>query len=796
MCPIRELLAEELRHNGLADALDFETTADLPLSKKIVGQPRGTRSIEFGIQIQSPGFNIYVLGPAGTGRTTTIEHFLQEKAAAGQVPSDWVYVQNFQDPRRPRAIALPPGIGRQFRDDLAELIDRLHRETPAAFDAEEYSTALDQINQAMESNRQRILQAVQQLAAKREFSIVRTPDGLMMTPMANGEPMSMEAYQALASEAQTQLDTIRRELDRALEDALRDVAALETHAREQVKELDRRVASSVLDQHLNDLRARYADEEALLHIKLLREDVLDHVELLRPKNDAPEEDEVPQPPADPFRRYLVNLVVDHSETAGAPVIVDSNPTFHNLLGRIEYDVRFGMPTTDFTNIKAGSLHLANGGYLVLRASALLEAPHTWPALKRALTDHKIRIEEPAAESLATKTLDPEPIPLHVKIILLGSPSLYYSLYAMDEDFSKLFKVRADFDVEMDLTPENVNEFALFVAARCHEEDLPHFDRQAVAKTVEYGARLAASQDRLTTRFGEVADLVREAGYWATQAGRQVVTAADVGRAIEERTYRANLVEERFRRQISDGKLFVDITGQRVGQVNGLYVVQVADHSFGQPSRITAQTHMGRAGVISIEREVELAGPLHNRGVLTLAAYLGGTYAQTMPLSVTASLAFEQNYAGVDGDSASSAELYALLSSLSGCPIRQELAVTGSVNQWGQVQPIGGVTEKVEGFYRICALHGLTGRQGVVIPAANVRDLMLNDHVVEAVRAGAFHVYAVETIDEGLELLTGTPAGELAEDGLFPPGSIHRAVQDHLQTLAVGLQQFEKTETRD
>jgi lon-related putative ATP-dependent protease len=794
MSPVSEMAPADLRHTCDIDRLTFETTAELPFSNKIVGQPRGTRSIEFGIEINSPGFNIYVMGPTGTGRTTTIEHFLQEKAAAGPVPNDWVFVQNFQDQRRPRAISLPPGRGTQFRTDMLELVAYLRREIPKAFETEEYKDALSGIVQELEAQRGRILQKVRHEAAEQGFAIIRTPDGLIISPVVDGQPMPAEVYEALESEQKEELNTVRRSLERSLEDALRAVQDVERGTRDQIADLARRVASSVVDRFVEPLRTAYTDEEeALLHLKLVQEDVIAHVNDFLPDEEARLESS-PQERDDPFRRYAVNLMVDHRESRGAPVVVENNPTYHNLAGRIEYDVKFGVPTTDFSNIKAGALHRANGGYLVLRAGDVLRHSHAWQALKRALNSGQVRIEEPAAESIATKTVDPEPIPLDVKIILMGGTALYYSLLEVDEDFSKLFKVRADFDADMERNAENEGELALFIAARCTEENLHHFDRGAVGRVIEQSSRLAESKDKLTTRFGEVANLVREASYWAENAGREIVTEADVTRAIQEHTFRSNLMEQHLRRQIKKGILFVDTSGSAVGQVNGLYLIQVGDYGFGQPSRITAQTYMGSAGVVSVEREVKLSGPIHNRGIMTLIGYLGGTYAQDQPLSLSASLAFEQNYSGVEGDSASSAELYALLSSLSGLAIQQGIAVTGSVNQWGQIQPIGGATAKIEGFYDVCAEGGLTGEQGVVIPAANVRDLMLRQDLVDAVSEGRFHVWAVSTIDEGLEILTGVPAGKREVDGTYPPGTVHRAVQDKLGQLALGLETFGKAES--
>ncbi len=679
-------------------------------------------------------------------------------------------------------------MGTTFRSDLGELVECLQRDIPKAFETEEYKDALTSITQELEAQRNRILQGVQQRAAAANFAILRTPDGLMITPLVDGQPIPAEAYESLPPEQREELAATRRSLERKLDDALSEVMRLEQESRESIVSLDQRVTASVADRFVQPLIAKYPEEpEVGLHLDLLRQDVVNHIDAFRPADR--EEEAQQEDPAAPLRRYQVNLFVDNRGAVGAPVIVESNPTLHNLMGRIEYEVRYGAATTDFTLIKAGSLQRANGGYLVLRASELLGNSSAWSALKRALTDQAVRVEEPAAESMATKSLDAEPIPLRVKIVLLGSPALYYALYGLEDDFVKLFKVKADFDAQMERTPQNEDEYALFVATRCHEEGLRHFGPGAVGKVVEHGSRLAGTQTKLTTRFGQVADLIREASFWAGKAVREVVDSQDVDRAVREQIHRSDLTEEHLRRQIVDGTILIDTDGAVVGQVNGLYVVQVGDHRFGHPSRITAQAYMGRSGVLSIEREVEMAGPLHNRGVLTLTGYLGGTYAQNQPLSLSASIAFEQNYGGIEGDSASLAELCALLSRLSALPVDQGIAVTGSVNQWGQVQPIGGVTEKVEGFFATCQAPGLSGRQGVIVPAANLQDLMLHQEIVAAVAETRFSIWAVDHVDQAIQVLTGTPAGVRSPDGDYPAGTLHHAVQSRLTQLATELARF-------
>jgi lon-related putative ATP-dependent protease len=548
----------------------------------------------------------------------------------------------------------------------------------------------------------------------------------------------------------------------------------------------------VVVQHIGDLRDQYeGHDEVLLYLNQVRDDVLDNLDAFRPSET--ENDGVSLSYThveDPFRRYQVNVVVDHSQTKGLPVVVEEFPSYANLVGRIEGEVDMGSLNTDCMGIKPGSLHRANGGYLVLRARDILTQPDAWESLKRALNIGFIRIEESALRTglgvIIPQTIDPEPIPLDLKVVMLGTPGLYYSMYAADEDFSDLFKVKADFASTMERTPETEMDYARFVAARCAEAGLPPFSREAVGRLIEHASRVAEDQSKLTTLFGHVTDLIQEAAYWAMEEGAATITAAHIQRALDEQRYRADLHEERTLEHIQRETIFIDTMGEVVGQVNGLSIVGLGDYAFGQPNRITARVYMGREGVVNIEREVELSGPLHDKGVYTLRGYLGGQYAARVQLALTASITFEQNYGGVEGDSASAAELFALISAISKLPLKQSIAVTGSVNQRGQIQPIGGVNEKIEGFFHVCQARGLTGDQGVVMPCANLPNLMLPTEVVEAVRAGKFHVYGIDRVDQGLELLTGVPAGEQQADGSFPPGTVHHAAQARLNEMSEAL----------
>jgi lon-related putative ATP-dependent protease len=793
------LKADQLRFVCSPDRYDFKTTADLPYIREIIGQPRGTRAIEFGVKMDSPGFNVYVLGPTGTGRATAIKQFLEEYAQTGETPLDWVYVNNFEVEHQPRAIELSPGLGAELQTDMASLVDVLRQEIPRALGEEAFNKAMQGIADRLNEKRGAIFQAVSNRAQEQGFAIMRTPSGLAIVPVKDGEPMPPEALEAMEQEERKALEDKRSALGNELESALREVRELEKAAKQEQDALEREAAAFVVDQHLGDLKEKYANhEEMQLYLGQVREDILSTLEDFTAEGGE-EEQSGPMPPIPPakdeekFRRYAVNLIVSHAKTEGAPVVLMEMPTYQNLVGRIEGEVRMGTLNTDFTGIKPGALHRANGGYLIVRARDLLSQPFAWDGLKHALAAGEIRIEDTAQRTgvgvLVPQTIDPEPIPLNIKVILLGSPSLYYLLYATDEAFSDLFKVKSDFSIQMERTSENEERYALFIAARCREENLLHFDRSAVARVVMYGSRLAQDQGKLSTLFGNLADLIREAAYWAKQYGVEVVSGEHVERAIQEGRYRVNLFEDLTMERIREGTVFIDTAGEVVGQVNGLSVVGLGDYLFGQPSRITARVYMGREGVVNIEREVALSGPIHDKGVLTLRGYLGGQYAGHQPLSLTASITFEQNYAGVEGDSASLAELCALLSALSGCPLRQDLAVTGSINQRGEVQPVGGVSDKIEGFFRICQTRGLTGQQGAIIPQANIRNLMLNEEVVEATVSGSFHIYGVAHADQAVELLTGLPAGERQADGTYDKGTTHRAVQDALRAFAEELRRF-------
>lgn len=786
---------EQLRWICDPNALPFRTTAELRADEVIIGQDRAVRALDLGLTIEQPGYNIYIAGPVGTGRTTYATKKVQDVAATRPVPPDWCYLYNFPQPDQPIAASLPPGQGAQFGKDTERMIEDLKDSIRKLFASEQFESRRTQTLQSFESRINEIWQELEKQARVLGFLLTRTPAGIATVPIGpSGEPITQEVFATLPEGQREEIQRRSRELQEAISESLRKVRALEREARDAVRDLEQQAVRSTAGDPITRMKERYgASPKIVGWLDQLLADVVEHFEDFK-------EAEEPTPPfpipmlarrPDRLRRYEVNLVVDNGHLRGAPAVEEPNPTYYNLLGKIEYRGEFGTLVTDFTMIKAGALQRASGGFLILQVKDLLMNPFTWEGLKRALKSGEARIEN-IGEQLSmvpTATLRPEPIPLDLKVILIGAPLIFQLLYTLDDDFRKLFKMKADFDIEVDRTNETMAGYASAVAAICTKHQLRAFDRGAVARILEHAARLAERQDRLSTRFNEVVEIVFEANAWAQRAGRNVVAAADVVTAIQEKIYRSNRVEEKLRELIAQGQLLVDVAGTKSGQLNGLSVLALGDYAFGHPSRITARTFVGSRGVVNIERETDLSGRIHSKGVAIMAAYLGGKYAQERPLSLNATLTFEQTYSEVDGDSASSTELYALVSDLAAVPIDQGIAVTGSVNQKGEVQPIGGVNEKIEGFYQVCKVIGLTGSQGVMIPAQNLPNLMLREDVIEAVRENKFHIWAVRSIDEGIEVLTGIPAGAAGDDGTYPDGSLNALVSRRLADLAERLRRF-------
>jgi len=733
---------------------------------EVLGQPRAVAAFAFGTSISSPGFNLFALGQPGSGKTTLIRDYLHRRAAAQPTPPDLCYVNNFADPRCPKALRLPPGRATQLKHDIAALVDELSTAIPKAFDAEEYTRHRNQVMEDLEDRRGEELSRLNQHVTAAGFQLLKGPGGLLLVPASSGKPLSEAELERLTAEERDKLAHTRERLQHEIEERLRAIRGIEKGVRDALRALDIDAASYATRHVMEDLRARYRGLPAVLaYLEALQADVTAHLEDFRKgKDNETAATPVPSPISGnerPAPRYEVNVLVDNGHLKGAPVVVESNPTYHNLTGRIEHQASWGGVVTDYTMIKPGALHCANGGYLIIPARECLLNPFAWEGLKRALKDRSLTIEELGAQLnvLSTVTLDPQPVPLEVKVVLIGSPAIYYMLHAYDEDFQKIFKVKADFTTRMRRDDESEQAYALFVNHITQQDNSLPFDRSAVARVIEYGSRAADDQDHLSTQFGDIADLIREATHHAGQNSHQTITAADVRAAEEARRYRRNLVEERLQESLADGTMLLESAGSAVGRINGLSVLDMGDYAFGHPVRLTASVGPGRRGVVSIEREVQMSGPIHGKGVMILGGYLTGACGQSSPLSLSATLVFEQQYGMVDGDSASLAELCVLLSAVAGVPLRQDVAVTGSVNQHGQVQPVGGVSEKIEGFFDFCRAKGLTGTQGVFIPAANRRHLMLRDDVVEAARNHQFHIWLGEEVDDALELLTGIPAAE-------------------------------------
>jgi lon-related putative ATP-dependent protease len=776
------LKAEELRATCDPATLPFGSTAELAPLLGLIGQERALDATAFGIGMKNTGYNMFVLGLPATGKTTSMRRLLDAAAAQGPAPSDWCYVHNFTDPYRPCALEVPAGRGRQLRDEMARLVEECKVRLPRLFEGEEFERQKSQIMEDLARRQEAEVGRLEEAARGAGFAVVRSPGGLTIAPAPEGQPLTHEQFHALPEAARQRIQEQSRPLEERVEATLRQLRQNEREAQHAHTQLVRDVAAAGTRQLVREVKEAFEGLAAVqTYLGRVEEDLIEHAEELRSEGDSRPALPFLPPPGAFLDRYRVNVLVDRHDARGAPVVLEQNPTHGNLLGRIEHRAQFGTLVTDFTLIKPGALHRANGGYLLLEAKDLLRNFMAWESLKKALKSRSLRIEEPLAELqvISTVSLAPEPIPLSVKVVLIGSPTLYYLLYQLDEDFGELFKVKVDFDHSFPRTAETERLYARFVGGMCQEEGLRPFAPDGVARLVEHGSRLAEHKERLSARLGLLLDLVRESAYCAERDGHPLVTGADVARAIADRTRRVNLLEERVGRMISEGTLLLATEGHAVGQVNGISVLSTGDHAFGRPCRITARAFSGEPGVLDIEREAKLGGRVHSKGVMILTGFLAGRYAREYPLALSASIAFEQQYEEVEGDSASSAELYALLSSVAGIPLAQGIAVTGSVNQQGEIRPVGGINEKIEGFFDACRLHGFTGAQGVLIPEANVRHLMLREDVAAAVREETFHVYAVRTVDEGLEVLSNREAGEPRPDGSYPEGSFNEAVRQAL-----------------
>ncbi len=787
---------EQLRWTCDTALLDFTTTEELPDLDYAIGQNRALRSIEFGLEMEETGFNLYISGETGTGRTSTIRNILKKRAKHEPQPNDWVYVNNFKDSVSAVSLSLPAGQGSLLATDMKELIDAVKNDIPKALESPEYEFRRSEILEQYQAANNGLFQALEKEAVKHGFALQRTVSGLVIVPQKEGRNYTQEEYEALTVKERNKLDHMGKKLTERLNDVLRQVRENEKATKDALSQADRELGMSCLGHRLDPLKEKYAVlEKVLAYLEAVQEDILNNLEDFKPQAAQPQIPGFRLPRQEPsFERYGVNLLVDNSSSEGAPVVFEPNPTYNNLFGRIEHVMQYGgVAVTDFTMIRSGALHRANGGYLVVDAREVLINPFVWDALKRCIRTGEIRIDDVLEQYrfMTMVTLKPEAVQLQAKIVMIGTPWIYYLLFYLDPDYRKFFKVKAEFDSSVLRSAEIMRDYALYVATHCRCEKLLHFDRDGIARLLEYTARMVEDQHRFSSQFMEISDFIREASYWAQKDGHTIVSGSDVLRAAEEKLYRFNRIEERMHELYEDGIVMVDTDGSVAGQINGLSVLELGDHTFGRPSRITASVYTGQAGMVNIEREVKLSGPIHDKGVMILTGYLGSAFALERPLSLSASICFEQSYSGIEGDSASSTELYALLSALSGIPVLQGIAVTGSVNQRGIIQPIGGVNYKIEGFYAVCKSQGLTGRQGVMIPKANERHLMLNDEVIEAVKSGMFSIWSVETIEQGIEILTGVSAGVRGKNGKFPKGTLYQRVDERLRRMSETLQKHEQ-----
>lgn len=766
---------------------NFNSTSDIEPLTGMIGQKRAVKAIDFGLKVDYDGYNIFVSGPSGTGKITYLKNAVNKIAQEKNNPDDWIYVHNFRADGEPLAINLPAGKGRVFVKEMDNLITEVQGEIKKAFSGDEYERQRTEVIKNLKSKQQSILQNIDQQARDEGFLLQKKSTGIFTIPAKDGKPLKQEDFNKMSEEERKKLSQKSQQLQEKISRAMREIRKIEKESKEALKELDKVIGKYAVDDIVKELIEKYNDNQKLSeYLQALNEDIIENIKDFKEKDEQGTPFPFMQPKSDePKEKYRVNLFIDNNSCQGAPVVTETNPTYNNLTGKVEYTNRMGTMVTNHTMIKPGSLHKANGGFLILQIKDILTHPHAWEATKRALKNKKIVIEN-VGEYLgiiAMSTLKPQPIPLKVKIILIGNPYLFQLIYRYDEDFAKLFKVKADFDVEMDSNQENLCSLASFISSHCQKEGLLNFSREGVIAVAEYSSRMAGDKKKLSTRFNELVEIIFEANAFANWENKTLVGANEVERAITEKIFRSNQLEEKIQENFKKGIILLDVTGEKIGQINGLSVLSLGDYQFGRPAKITATTFIGKGGIINIEREVKLSGTIHSKGVLILSGYLGSKYAQDQPLSLSASLTFEQSYSGVDGDSASAAELIVLLSSLSEVPIKQNIAITGSVNQRGEIQPVGGISEKVEGFYKVCAAKGITENLGVIIPYQNLDNLLLENEVKNAVAEGRLSIYPIKHVEEGLEIFTDLEIGEKDEDGNYPDGSVNYLVTEKLRAMS-------------
>ena len=769
-----------LDFNFKAEELDFETTEELSaIDEEIIGQNRAADSLDFGMRVNKSGYNIFMAGESGTGKSTYAENMAEEKSAKMEQPKDILYVFNFSEPEKPRVMRVPAGMGNDLKTDMEKIVEELQEEIPRAFEGEEYEAERKEILNEYQPKSNKVMQEFEDSARERGFMLQNTSQGLVPVPIdEDGEPISREDFQEMDEAKKEEIRNKSQKIQNEISQIMREIRSIKEEAQDELAALEKKIGISVVQPIICHLQDKYEDcEEIVNYLEEVQEDIVDNIDRFRSNDEDQQNPFLAMQQDDDgsfFIRYQINIFVNNSKTEGAPVIYEKNPTYYNLFGKIEGKSQFGTITTNFTMIRSGSLHRANGGFLIVHAKDLLTNPFCWDTLKRALINQEITVENIGEQyrSVPIITLKPEAVELDLKIIMIGSPYIYYLLYNYDDEFSELFKIKADFDIEMERNKKNIAKFADFISSVINRDELKEFSAEAVAAMIDFSSRLTGDREKLSTKFNEIIEILVEADIWSDSFGEEIVSASSVKKAIDEKERRSNLLEEKIQEQIDRDHLLLDVSGSEIGQINGLSVYQAGNYSFGRPARITARSYLGKEGVINIEREAKMSGRIHSKGVMILTGYLGGKYAQDSPLSLTASIAFEQSYGGVDGDSATCAEVVALLSSLAGIPVRQDIAITGSMNQKGVVQPIGGVNEKIEGFFKVCQTKGLTGEQGVIIPQRNLDNLMLNQEVVEAVDQGKFNLYSIDDIDQALEIMLAKEADQ-----------IHSAVKEKLEEYA-------------
>ena len=784
-----ELNYKELKMTCNPNVFNFETTGDLDTIEEGIGQERGIKALEFGLQVDVKGYNLYLEGPSGVGKTLYTKNYLNKIASKKKVPSDWCYIYNFDNPNEPIAVELPAGQGKEFKEAMEGFIKEIRKDIRNTFNNDDFEKEKALIKQEFEQKRTALLEKLNQDASKHNFQVKTAQNGIYMMPIVNGQVIEEEEFDKLDEEIKKEYEEKSVLVQEQIMNVISQIKEIERASDKKISEWQSNVALLTVNVHINYLKSKYKRNKKInKFLNDVKTDVLKNIPTFL-EDPSKQPQQMPPNPAmrkpDPCLNYRVNLFVDNSNREGAPVIMDSNYSYNNIFGTLEYENYYGALKTDHTMLKAGLMQQANGGYIIFQAKDLLANGICYEALKKALRIKELGIEN-ANEQRASMTLislKPEPIPLNLKVILIGNSSIYQTLLAMDSDFRKLFKIKVEFEESAKINDENLNKLAQIIHGFCEHQELPELDKTGMARLVEYSSKLAGSHSKVSTRFDDLMQVVGEAATWAKISKSKVVTEKYINKALEERVERVKKYDEKYLEMIKENTLLIDTSGYKVGQLNGLTVMSVGDYTFGKPAKITVNTYTGKNGIVNIEREVEISGPSHSKGVLILTGYLGEMFAQDMPLCLTASICFEQLYNGVDGDSASSTELYGLLSSLSGIPINQSIAVTGSVNQKGQIQPIGGVNEKIEGYFQVCKVRGLDGSHGVMIPVQNIDNLQLSDEIIDAVKNKKFHIYAVSTIEEGIEVLTGVPAGKKDKEGHFPAGTINHLVYEKLKKYA-------------